>query len=75
MSNIRELPKPDPQVKETLQEVLDHVDDIEGVIVLVLNKDGKQELVTSSMNMPDKCFLKAFFDAWTAKWFFDMYDV
>lgn len=70
---ILELPV-DPSVKETLQSMLDRSDHFQGVIVIALNKDESQFMMTSNMNAQQKSFLMAFAQNFFLKKWFDQYE-
>lgn len=57
---------------ETMEEELEEMkknQNIDGVIILSLTKEGKQRMVTSHFNFEKKCFLKCFFDSLILEWF------
>jgi hypothetical protein len=56
-------------VKEVLEEGLKFADQMDGVIVLGLHKDGSSLMRSSNMSMYEKMFLKAFFESWASSWF------
>lgn len=68
-SNVRLLDYPPTDVKEALEAALHHADEIAGVMVICLRKDGSQGLISSSMNQMEKCFLLTFAQAWVGSWF------
>ena len=68
MSNLYEI-KEASDVSEVLSAATANSGEMEGVVVICLYKDGSQGLWTSSMNHHRKCFLAAFFTAWTTDWF------
>ncbi len=59
--------KHETDVKETLECFLERASSFDGVVLIALNKDGSQYLVTSSMSMYKRAFLKCFFDSWVMK--------
>jgi hypothetical protein len=65
---IREI-KRETDVKETIEEVVSFADQLDGVILLYLYKDGSQGMRTSTLSGHQKSFLFAFFQAWMVKWF------
>ena len=73
MSNLLELRR-ESDVKEVLEHFVSCHENIEGVIVITLNKDGTQFLRASSMSMMQKSFLKAFFDSYILRWFYHIED-
>ncbi len=66
---IRKIEPPPSDAKATLRERADSTDDIVGVIVLELHRDGSQRIFTNSMNAHEKCFLKCFLDSYVSRWF------
>ncbi len=59
---IREI-KLENNVKEKLQEVLDNSENLDGVMIIFMNKDGTQGLRGSSMNLMEKSLLLSFHHA------------
>lgn len=53
----------------TLKTVLEDAENLEGVIVIALKRDGTQALHASHMNMYKKTFLMAFAQAYYTRWF------
>ncbi len=77
MSKLIEI-KPEDRsrsVKDTLQSMLDRADNFDGVVVLALNKDSSQYMVTSNMSHIEKSFLCAFFNSFVSQWFSDVYHI
>ena len=70
LDNVRELHK--SSVKEALEHVLKAEAQIEGVIILTLNKDGSQFMAGSRLSMHQMSFMKCFFDAFIGRWFNNM---
>ncbi len=56
-------------VRETLNSVQEIAENLDGVIVMGLRKDGQQMLLSSTMNGMQKAFLVGFANAWMASWF------
>ena len=59
---------------ETMKELLVKInkldfENIDGLVVLILNKDGTQEILSSNMNMLEKSFLLQTFQSWVNNWF------
>lgn len=54
-----------------LKEMLAKADQIDCVMIVSINKDGTQFLMTSSVSAMEKCFMKCFMDSYVSKWFFD----
>lgn len=69
MSNLRELPPPETDVRKTLEDMLAQADGLELVMVLALDKEGKQLLRTSIGSMHAKSFLIGFLNAWWVLWY------
>lgn len=67
--SIRVIEPVDRQVKGCLEQVLSEADGLETVIVLGIQKNGKQYLRTSAVSQMEKCFLLQFFTAWVTGWF------
>lgn len=68
-SNVRLLKPPDGDVPETLEFVRSHADQIAGIVVIVLNKDGSQSLISSTMSQLERTFLIAFANSYVSRWF------
>ena len=58
-------------VEKTLEQSLASAKSLGGVMILELNKDGSQRLLTSSLSMHEKAFLVAFAQAYINEWFKD----
>jgi hypothetical protein len=65
---IVELPK-DQSVHQAIQEFMDRADNFDGVMLIALNKDSSQFMVTSKMSGIEKAFLVQFANAAMNKWF------
>lgn len=68
-SNVRLLEQPASDIIETLDLVREHADEIAGIIVIGLNKDGTQSLISSSMSQIERCFLISFANSYVHHWF------
>jgi hypothetical protein len=55
--------KPQSDVAPTIQSFLDKSDDMQSVMLLSINKDGSQFMVTSTMSGMEKAFLTQFAQA------------
>lgn len=62
-------------IRETLEPLVSIADSMDGVMVLGINKDGTQFLVSSTMSHYQKCFLLAFHQAVNQRWFDEMADL
>ena len=67
--NLRELPPPTTDVKETLESALGHAEGFECVVVIGITKDGQQWLRGSTSNAYQKSFLFTFHQACMNDWF------
>lgn len=56
-------------VRETIETMLKNSDNFQAVVILALDKDGSQQILSSSMNAMEKAFLCQFHNAWMNKWF------
>lgn len=74
MSNVTLMGPQSLDGLTTLKHVCEEAENgqTEAVIIIRLMKDGSQKIDTSFMNHYEKCFLKAFFDAWIFRWFDEM---
>lgn len=65
---VVELPN-DNSVEEALTYIAERGDKIKGVMIISLNKDGSQYMVTSKMSTYERAFLTQFANATMLKWF------
>lgn len=68
MTNLVKL-ESKSDVKEAIDQVQSVADDLDMVMILAIDKSGKQHLWTSTGSMLQKSFLVQFLNAWAAKWF------
>lgn len=68
MSNLTVIEKK-TDVKATIEAATEMMDSLDGVMIVGLDKEGRQHLWTSTMSQMEKCFLTAFLNAWATKWF------
>lgn len=61
-------------VKETITDFLLRADSFEGVMLVGLNKDGSQFMMSSTMSAMKKCFLISFVQSWLLTWFKHQHD-
>lgn len=55
--------------RETIEEFLKIADNIDCLIIVALDKEGKQILRTSTVSAYKKSFLILFLNAWMTSWF------
>lgn len=62
MTNIIPI-KPDT-IKQTLLEIANKSEDLQGVVVLTIGKDNSSMILTSSLSVAEKAEMKCLFDAY-----------
>lgn len=68
--NLREIKQRNhDDIMSALNNIAAEVDQLDGVIILALKKDGGQRMETSTMSGFQKAFLCQFLNAWMTKWF------
>jgi hypothetical protein len=68
MNNIRII-ESKTDVAETIANFQADASRFDGVILLGIDKEGAQYLMTSTMSAMQKSFLCQFLNAWMVKWF------
>lgn len=68
MSNLIKL-EFETDVKQTIEAFLKNSDQFSSVILLGLDKECRQHLMTSSCSGQEKAFMTQFLNAWMNKWF------
>ena len=68
-AKLYKLPPFETNVTSTLEDAVKMAEELDGVVVLGLKRDGTQVLLTSNFSAMGKALLLAFFQAWMTRWF------
>ena len=61
--------EPPKEIKESFDDCLSRIDDIQGVVIVMLKKDHSVDIRTSSMSLMEKLYCKEYLDSWVKHYF------